>query len=251
MAGWYRMWRGWQNNPVFKQEPYTEREAWEWLIASAVYKPTPIQVGGKPYILNRGQLTYSLRFMAEAWKWQKSTVERYLCKLRDWAMITSEVGTFQSIITICNYDKYQTLRDKNEPEIETTAGHYQNESGPNKKEDKEMKKGKKGSNYLLCPELVALRAEIDEAFQRIWNTYIGRGMNGEEGEGFKGSQKSALEKFSEIYLQVHETDREVLVEAIIHGCAQYAHFISIANRSSKHLVTWLDAEGWKDDYAIS
>lgn len=251
MVGWYRMWRGWQSNPVFKQEPYTEREAWEWLIASAAYKPTPVQVGGKPYILNRGQLTYSLRFMAQAWEWQKSTVERYLCKLRDWGMITSEIGTFQSVITICNYDKYQTLRDKNETEMQTVAGQYQNESGPNNKEGKEKKKGKKGSNHFLCNESAALKSEIDEAFQRIWDAYVGRGIDGREGEGFKGSRKSAWEKFSEIYLQTDENDRGALVEAITHGCTQYAFFIWSADRSSKHLVTWLSAEGWKDDYDTS
>src|SRR5262245_47884423 len=31
--------RGWFDHPAFKDEPYTEREAWAWMISNAAYLP--------------------------------------------------------------------------------------------------------------------------------------------------------------------------------------------------------------------
>ncbi|MCD8566654.1 MAG: hypothetical protein LRY36_01820 [Alphaproteobacteria bacterium] len=76
------MHRGWQEHPAFDNEPFTKREAWEWLISAAVYLHGGKleSVVGRSILIMRGQLTYSYRFMAEAWGWDDSKVDRYLKK---------------------------------------------------------------------------------------------------------------------------------------------------------------------------
>ncbi len=40
--GWYALERGWMNSGVFKNEKFTEREAWVFLIEHAAWKATKI-----------------------------------------------------------------------------------------------------------------------------------------------------------------------------------------------------------------
>jgi hypothetical protein len=51
---------------LFAKEPFTEREAWIWMISSAVWRDQTVRVGKHIVRLERGQLCYSTRFMAEA-----------------------------------------------------------------------------------------------------------------------------------------------------------------------------------------
>lgn len=109
MSGFYLMHRGWQDNPVFNDEPFSRRDAWVWLIEAAKFKPTRVGVGGKTIVLERGQLTSSLRFMAKAWKWDEARVRRFIVRLQTAQMIRSVINAGQTVITICNYEQYQTL----------------------------------------------------------------------------------------------------------------------------------------------
>ena len=114
MNGRFWMQRGWQDHPVFRGETYTRAQAWIWLIENAAWKPCRVPVDGKIITLNRGQLSYSTRYLGTAWGWSKSRVDRFLGKLVAESMVNTRCsksgtasGTAQNIITVCNYDKFQ------------------------------------------------------------------------------------------------------------------------------------------------
>ena len=109
--------RGWQDHPLFAREPYTRAQAWCWLIEMAAWKPTKKEIGGKTITLKRGQLSYSTRYMAKAWRWGgEAKVRRFLCVLVEWENIAVSTDAGQTIITICNYNKYQNdARDTDAP----------------------------------------------------------------------------------------------------------------------------------------
>lgn len=95
--------------------------AWIWLIANAAWKPTKTRIKGETVDIGRGELTFSQRFLAEKWGWSKSRVDRFIADLRAESMIETrskngasaghQAGQGQSIISICNYDKYQFITD--------------------------------------------------------------------------------------------------------------------------------------------
>lgn len=101
--------RGIWDHPMFADEPFTEREAWSWLIGEASFKARLRNIGGKVVQLERGQLAASVRFMAERWKWSKSRVDRFLKRLKTETMIGTDSGTGMLVITVCNYDRYQRV----------------------------------------------------------------------------------------------------------------------------------------------
>lgn len=114
--------RGIFDHSVFAREPFTQREAWIWLIAEAAYKPRTKRSDGKIINLQRGQLCHSIRFMAEAWQWSKSRVDRFLDVLGNQDMIRRDTGTRTPILTICKYDEYQRVSLPDRDNIGTTSG---------------------------------------------------------------------------------------------------------------------------------
>lgn len=118
----YQHERGWLDSEVWGNTPYDERGAWSWIIGETEWKDTTKYVNGRPVYLKRGQFTSSLRFMADKWQWDKNKVDRYLKKLKLWSMIEigTDTGTGQTVITVCNYNKYQSKGKK--PGHETGQG---------------------------------------------------------------------------------------------------------------------------------
>src|SRR5437764_8385173 len=114
--------RGTLDHPFFKDERFTEREAWLWLIEQAVWQPLRVRVHHKVYDLKRGQLVHAVRFLADRWKWSKSKVERFLDRLKAEGMIETLADRNATIITISKYDDYQFGRETTGTQTGTLAG---------------------------------------------------------------------------------------------------------------------------------
>jgi hypothetical protein len=114
------------DHDCFANEPYTEREAWVWLIGAVVWKDKTVRIGKFVASLKRGQGAFSLRFLAEKWQWSKSRVDRFLDRLKNRDMIGTKTDTGISIITINNYTEYQRVslpdRDSSGTQTGTAAG---------------------------------------------------------------------------------------------------------------------------------
>ena len=96
--------------------------AWCWLISTACWKPTKFNIQGVTVTLERGQLCASVRQMAEAWGWSKSAVDRFLTRLETETMIERKAGQGRTILTICNYSKYQDVPNTKRDSIGTASG---------------------------------------------------------------------------------------------------------------------------------
>lgn len=107
MSGTVNIARTIWHDAAFKAEPFTEREAFMWMVMEASYMPREKRVGTIAVNLERGQLATSVRFMCDAWGWSKSRVDRYLKRLENRDMIGTASGTGINVITICKYDEYQ------------------------------------------------------------------------------------------------------------------------------------------------
>lgn len=119
--GYYRMARGWMDSPMFANEALCERAAWAWLIENAAYSPRQVRLGSSMVDVGRGQLVASLRYLATAWRWQKDRVARFLGLLEAaHAVSLGRRGNGQTaitVITLCNYDQYQSTRDSDATDL--------------------------------------------------------------------------------------------------------------------------------------
>jgi hypothetical protein len=117
---------------MFAPEPFTEREAWLWILSSAAWSDKRVRVGKSVYDLQRGQLAFSTRFMASRWKWDHSRVSRFLKRLKTDTMIDTLATREATQITICNYNQYQFGRNTDE-----TPNDTQNETATKHQRHKE------------------------------------------------------------------------------------------------------------------
>jgi len=105
--------------PEFKNKEFSEREAWIYLICEASHSNYSKDLNGKLVELKRGELSISIRFLAQRFRWSKSKVERFLKMLEDNKMIKRDTllghlsGQQTGHLTICAYDTYQKVRDTN------------------------------------------------------------------------------------------------------------------------------------------
>lgn len=119
------MYREAVDHPLFAGDS-SRLGAWTHLVLKACWKPTKFNIGGKVVELERGQLCVSRSQLADAWGWKPSAVERFLVRLETEQMIERSTGQGRTIITVCNYAKYQ--------DIETQAGQL-SEQAPGQPSD--------------------------------------------------------------------------------------------------------------------
>jgi len=104
--------RGLLKHPRFKPSgPFTQFEAWYWLIEAAAYVPREVPIingtRGDVVTLQPGELSHSIRFLARAWSWSDKRVQRFLSALKSDQSVTTQTTTGQTVITLCNWGKYQ------------------------------------------------------------------------------------------------------------------------------------------------
>lgn len=92
-----------------------------------------LYINGFEISLERGQLSHSIRYMAQAWGWAESKVDRYLKKLQNNRMIEAQTETGQSVITICNYHHYQIGGEITETGTGNRSRQPENRDGTNNK----------------------------------------------------------------------------------------------------------------------
>jgi hypothetical protein len=132
--GFIALYRGFFDHPMFKAEPFTEREAFVWMLMEAAHDGRRVRRGRAVIELSRGQLCHSIRFMAVAWKWRSSSrVVRFLKRLENETAIEIKTEQEATQITICNYNKYQgrrdTKRNADETQSETLPERSRNARG--------------------------------------------------------------------------------------------------------------------------
>ncbi|MEL6646641.1 MAG: hypothetical protein AAFQ05_02860 [Pseudomonadota bacterium] len=111
MSGFFAVKRGITSHPMFKQQP--ERAlVWLWLLDNACWKDTPHDINGNIVTVRRGQVCASERRIAQECGVGYQVVRTFLKRLKAEHMINAEVTHGRNIITLCNYEKYQSPQRK-------------------------------------------------------------------------------------------------------------------------------------------
>jgi len=225
--------RGIWDHDVFPREPFTNREAWIWMIGTAVWKATRVRAGRKLVTLERGQLCFSERFLAEKWMWSKSRVRRFFDILKTEAMIETKTDHEATHITICNYNKYQlggtTDKTTNEPDTGPPADHRRTK-------EEELKEVKKEIKHIGAVA-DATRPNAGKIFDdEFWPRYPKR-------EG-SNPRKPARDKFLIAVKSGHDP------ASIVGGVERYATSLAKSNqigtRYVAQAVTWINQARWED-----
>jgi hypothetical protein len=153
MSGYVRLHRALLGHAAFRND--AEAMAFAWLVARAAWQPCRVRYKARPVSLERGQLAISVRDFADAMDRDKAWVERLFKRLRNEGMAETRAETGVTVVTICNYDKYQCEGAERETPRKTRARQTRDtEQGreEGKKEETPSKAPKGPSEKTLLPE---------------------------------------------------------------------------------------------------
>jgi hypothetical protein len=101
-------------NPLWYAEKFTKGQAWVDLFGNANHSDGYFEKNSQRVDIKRGQTGRSIETLAKDWRWSRNKVKRFLKRLKDEHMIEHETNHLTSVITICNYDKYQFIKKDSE-----------------------------------------------------------------------------------------------------------------------------------------
>lgn len=189
MSGVFAVARNIFEHEAFADEPFTEREAWIWIIREAAWKNRSARVGKARVDLKRGQCAASVRFMADVWKWHRAKVERFLNRLKTETMIETDARQGVNVITVCNYNEYQRValpeRDTAETGSETSPRQQRDSSETNKNTGENI--SNTGKDIPSGPAAVSAKSLEAQVFE------FGKGVLGKSAGGVIVNLRKACE----------------------------------------------------------
>ena len=217
---WFKLYRGWQNNPMFRSDK--DKLNWLWLIENAVVDEVTISINNKPVKIYRGQLCYSLAFLAKAWDTTPSYVRHFLKHLKLWQAIDTQNDKGQTLITLCNYCKYQdshTQNDKGNNKKTTRQRQGNDNNTKNDNNDKECK----NVNTPLPP-----KGDIDDnsEFTKFWNQFPRQR---------RGNKHKALSAYKRAIREKRATEDEIMA-----GLLRYRESKSVKDGYAKGCQAWIN-----------
>ena len=153
--GWVKLWREQFSHEVSERKPWCDGYAWSYLYSQANYKPGVVNFRNQYIPVERGQFITSVLKLSKIFGWSRKTnelVPNFPPKsgYDDWKSGTNwdQKGTRKgynrrdnrfTMITICNYEKFQSTENENETTDVTTDVTTEAQQKHTIKEVKEVK----------------------------------------------------------------------------------------------------------------
>ncbi len=115
-SGWVKLWRDQFHHEISERKPWCDGYAWTYIYSRANYKHGIVNFRNQYIQVDRGQFIISALKLSELFGWSRRRVNSFLTSLEVRGMCYISRSNRFIIITICNYDKYQST----EIEIDTT-----------------------------------------------------------------------------------------------------------------------------------
>ena len=156
------------SNPVLFQR-------WVWMILSANYDDREVSFCYHRIMLHRGQLAVNLSYLSKIWHVSSQATHKFLVKLEDSGMVTRTVDDKVTVITICNYDRYQLKMGTSVEGLVDGADNRLVDQVVNQtnKDNKIKTEIEKTSDEVLCQ--VPLELDMPEAVEKeyiSWEKFI-------------------------------------------------------------------------------
>ncbi len=138
MSGFTKSYRQKWQHPIFRD--LLEAGIWAWMCDTAAWKDTTIRFNGEAVKLARGQLVTSVRFISQGFRVGEQVTRTFLENLEKDGMANTLPTHRGTIITICNYDKYQQNENADNTLPNEQLTNSQHTANTNKKEYKKERK---------------------------------------------------------------------------------------------------------------
>lgn len=117
--GWVKFYRELLEHELWLRDPFTRGQAWTELFVTANHKAKELWLDGSVFKAERGQIVTSMLRLAHRWKWSRDKVRRFLGELEKAQMISLQVDTKKTVITILQYERFQGWDETDQHDTDT------------------------------------------------------------------------------------------------------------------------------------
>lgn len=129
--GFIKLSRKFFENALWKEHrQYSRSEAWLDLIQMAGFEDSKYILNNRAIEVQRGEIVASRRFLENRWLWGSTKVTNFLDYLKKEGMINQRQTNGQTIITLCNYDTYNTRQTSDDVENKPATNQRQTTDKP-------------------------------------------------------------------------------------------------------------------------
>ncbi len=137
MTGWISIDRSIQNHWLFKEKrTFSKFEAWIYLLMEANHSKAKVPIGNQIVTVERGQRLTSILTLSDLFNWSRFKVKNFLDLLESDGMLEVKTTSKYTLITIVNYDFYQSEQGRNQHQndIKPTSKQHQSNINPTSKQ---------------------------------------------------------------------------------------------------------------------
>ncbi|MCF8752282.1 DnaD domain-containing protein [Staphylococcus aureus] len=137
MTGWISIDRSIQNHWLFKEKrTFSKFEAWIYLLMEANHSKAKVPIGNQIVTVERGQRLTSILTLSDLFNWSRFKVKTFLDLLESDRMLEVKTTSKYTLITIVNYDFYQSEQGRNQHQndIKPTSKQHQSNINPTSKQ---------------------------------------------------------------------------------------------------------------------
>ena len=148
-GNWIKLYRGLLNSAVFGNERLLK--VWIWCLLKARWQSTEQLVGRQFVSLQPGQFVFGRRKAAIELDMPESSVRDYMKLLESMGNITIRSTNKYSVVTVCQWDIYQSQDGNSDSKLPTDGQHLDT-----------IKKDKKGKEKIFSPQAYDLLSYWNE-----------------------------------------------------------------------------------------
>lgn len=226
-TGYCYAYRSAWSHPAFSN--LREASIWNWLYQNAFYEDGQCNIKGHVFELKRGQIVVTISFLAKGFCMSEKGIRVVIRKLEKLGMVGVQGTSKGTILTICNYDKFQR-KEKTEGKPRASRGQTEGQTeGDNNNEGNEDKRNNEGNEGALI-----IRKTPEELFEEFWEQY-----------GIKEGKSDCKKKYAKLLKD------GIRHEDIMLGVKNYQQECIRQNRERRHIkhpLTFLNGEHWLNDY---
>ncbi|HII0784917.1 TPA: DnaD domain protein [Staphylococcus aureus] len=137
MTGWISIDRSIQNHWLFKEKrTFSKFEEWIYLLMEANHSKAKVPIGNQIVTVERGQRLTSILTLSDLFNWSRFKVKTFLDLLESDGMLEVKTTSKYTLITIVNYDFYQSEQGRNQHQndIKPTSKQHQSNINPTSKQ---------------------------------------------------------------------------------------------------------------------
>ncbi|HDZ6172017.1 TPA: DnaD domain-containing protein [Staphylococcus aureus] len=137
MTGWISIDRSIQNHWLFKEKrTFSKFEAWIYLLMEANHSKAKVPIENQIVTVERGQRLTSILTLSDLFNWSRFKVKTFLDLLESDGMLEVKTTSKYTLITIVNYDFYQSEQGRNQHQndIKPTSKQHQSNINPTSKQ---------------------------------------------------------------------------------------------------------------------